>query len=80
MSNPIPGGIPSDAAVDLDKYMQDKKVRDEAALKAAQEKALERVRSWDKAMQRAFKGIVPRPTRHRMINEALREAEARADG
>lgn len=31
----------------------------------------ERFKQWDAAMQRAFKGIVPRPERHKLMYRAL---------
>lgn len=41
----------------------------------------ERIRRWDNAMQRIFKGIIPRAERHRQIREAAtRGSTAQGDG
>lgn len=42
----------------------------------AQLAAAERVNQWDKAMQRAFKGIMPRATRHFYLRRAAARVEA----
>lgn len=41
-----------------------------AAQKRAEENSMAYVRSWDRAMQRAFKGIISRPERHAMMHRA----------
>lgn len=38
--------------------------------------ALARVESWDRAMQRTFKGILPRPTRRAMLQRATEAVDA----
>lgn len=42
-----------------------------AAATQAEHASEERFKEWDAAMQRAFKGIVPRPQRHLLIFRAL---------
>lgn len=59
---------------DLEKIRQQREAMDEVNLQRAEAAAIDRVREWDKAMQRAFKGIVSRPLRHRMMEEAARDA------
>ena len=69
-------------AVDLDQ-VKAAKAAEEAARKLAEEKraeekreALERyAQAWDNAMNRAFKGIVSRPARHRMMLQRGKVAE-----
>lgn len=66
-----------DNAVDLSKVRE---AADRAKAEAdAKEQAeiLERARSWDRAMTRAFKGIVPAPERRRQLQRALEAAEER---
>lgn len=63
-------------AADLD---QTKRKADAEALvraQAAQRAAEERVLRWEKAMQRAFKGIMPRPVRRRFLDKAVGNADA----
>lgn len=50
---------------------------DYEAAQRAQEAALKRVSEWEKAMQRAFKGIMPRPVRRRFLERAAERAEKR---
>lgn len=78
MQKPDPGSIPameaeavdlSDAAARLER----ERIQREAE---AEQAALQRVAEWDRAMQRAFKGIVPRPQRHAQMMRALDRHEA----
>lgn len=56
---------------DLEDFVARKEAADKALKEAEAKKqaqaAMERAIAWDRAMQRAFKGIVSRPTRHRMM-------------
>lgn len=61
-------------AVDLGKAREQSLTTDAANALAAQRAAEEQVARWEKAMQRAFKGIVARPQRRRMLDEALERA------
>ena len=67
--------INEQGAVDLDKHMREREVEKAAQTQAATEAALKQVQEWDRAMQRAFKGIVSRPARHRMISQSIKEAD-----
>lgn len=60
----------------------------EAAARKEQAELLALAQRWDKMMQRAFKGIYPRPLRHKMMKrnverrereQAAREAAERAE-
>lgn len=70
------------SAVDLDRHMQAKKTQDaamhEATERAAMDAAMTQVQQWDQAMNRAFKGIISRPTRHRMMQRAAERHEENA--
>lgn len=78
MSNPS-DPIDTTGAVDL----ADVKARADARVAAAEEVAqqeaeqarlrdiMARAESWDKAMQRAFKGIMPRHVRHRYLRRGV---------
>lgn len=44
------------------------------AAKAEQE-LTEKFSAFDRAMQRAFRGIVPRPQRHKLLKQAVTRAE-----
>jgi acetyl-CoA carboxylase carboxyltransferase component len=71
------GSIDTRGAVDLD-AVKVRQAAEAAAKKIVEEKeaeerqrALEKyAQDWDNAMNRAFKGIVPRRTRHRMMRES----------
>lgn len=60
-----------DSAVDLKPAQNAEPSREEAVEQARQELAMraavEQVQRWDRAMNRAFKGIVSRPKRHKML-------------
>ena len=60
-------------AVDLGAMKADRKAEEQANYNEAMSAAAERVAAWEKAMNRAFKGIVPRDTRRAMM---MRAAEA----
>lgn len=57
--------------IDLAEMKQRANERDAAAAKVAEERAYEdalRIAvKWDRAMRRAFKGILPRPEAHRFL-------------
>lgn len=63
-----------DQAVDLKPAKQEAPATEEDALRSlqAQEAMLARVAAWDKAMNRAFKGIISRPLRHKMMMQGER--------
>lgn len=42
----------------------------------AEKKALEQVKRWEAAMQRTFKGILPRPVRRAMLERAAEAHDA----
>jgi len=46
-------------------------LRKAAAESQAQQEALKELRSWERAMQRTFKGIVTRKARHRSLQRAV---------
>lgn len=50
----------------------------EAKQREEQAKIVAYARAWDKMMQRAFKGIYPRPLRHKMMQRNL-ERKRRAE-
>lgn len=52
------------------------RLKRQAADSAAEQAALEHVAEWDKAMQRAFKGIVSRPQRHKLLTQASERTDA----
>lgn len=66
-------------AVDLAKLHEQReaqrRLESEVAAKEAEDAALRRVAAWDRAMQRTFKGIMPRPMRHKFLQEAARKQE-----
>ena len=62
-------------AVDLDKVREERAQEQAAAENAAVDTAVDLADRWDRAMNRAFKGIMPRPARHRMLKEMSREAD-----
>lgn len=70
MNNEIPQG-----AVDLAEVKERADERDRLAAEAAQQAeydaAVQRARAWDRAMTRAFKGIVPAPRRRKQIARAI---------
>lgn len=57
-------------AVDLSDDARRREAVRAAEQEAAQAAAMEQVARWDRAMNRAFKGIVSRPQRHRMLMRA----------
>lgn len=57
----------------LNEALRQTNAEDEATRE--QREAEARVRSWDTKMQRAFKGIVPRPVRHANLAIALERHE-----
>ena len=63
-------------AVDLGKMRADTKAEDEARFNEAQLAAAQRVAAWEKAMNRAFKGIMPRNVRRAMMMRAAEAYEA----
>jgi hypothetical protein len=68
-----------DQAVDLSKGAADRKAEQAARERAAEAAAIIQVASWERVMNRAFKGIVSRPTRHRFMIEAAKRAEREAE-
>lgn len=52
-----------------------RKLREEAEDRRETEEAERRVRAWDRAMQRAFKGIMPRRSRQYLLAVALERYE-----
>ena len=72
--------IPQAGAVDLSEMARVREANAklaEAAEESQEAEAAERrVRAWDRAMQRAFKGILPRPQRHYLLGVALERHEA----
>jgi len=58
-------------AVDLDKAATAKQAADEAAFAASRKRVEDQLRRWDRAMTRAFKGILPAPQRRRMLDKAV---------
>lgn len=68
-------------AVDLDPLKSRAErtaVEDEASERERMTAAVAQAHSWDKAMRRAFKGIVSSPARHRMLREMQREVDRNA--
>lgn len=63
-------------AVDLGRADADRKAEQAAKERAAEAAATLAVARWEKAMNRAFKGIVPRPTRRAMMVRAAERVEA----
>jgi hypothetical protein len=61
-------------AVDLGKAREQSMTKDAARALAAQRAAEDQVARWEKGMQRAFKGIVARPHRRRMLDRAVERA------
>ena len=57
-------------AVDLDKAREKQITADATKALAAQRAAEAQIASWDRAMTRAFKGIVPAPERRRRLMKA----------
>lgn len=66
-------------AADLEQIRVAQEVNKKAAEQRAEAEALNRVAAWDRAMQRAFKGIMPRPTRHAFLRRAADRMEADRD-
>lgn len=60
-----------DQAVDLGQARERSIEADATKALAAQRKAEQQIVVWDRAMQRAFKGIVARPQRRRMLEKAV---------
>jgi hypothetical protein len=75
MQNPADLTKFKDQAVDLDKAMEERKKEQAAKEAAAMEAAQKKVIVWEKAMRRAFKGIMPRPTRRAFMQAHLKRLE-----
>lgn len=63
-------------AADLDQISRARALQRQVEQNRAAEAALQRVAAWDRAMQRAFKGIMPRPVRHAFLQRAAKRQEA----
>jgi hypothetical protein len=64
------------AAVDLSKVAKAAEAHRKVEERAAFNAAMVQVAKWDDAMNRAFKGIISRPERHRRMRIAAERAEA----
>lgn len=64
----------SQRAADLGKLHEQReaarRLEAEVAAKQAEDAALQKVAEWERAMQRTFKGIMPRPMRHAFLRQA----------
>lgn len=80
MSNP--SDINLEGAVDLADNAERQRRLDEVKAEIAERERMAyiqmRAATWDRAMQRAFKGIVARPIRHRALQRAITPDEAAA--
>lgn len=60
-----------ESAVDLGQSREAAEAAEKARVAAAQKQAESQIKRWDRAMTRAFKGILPAPERRRMLDKAV---------